>query len=192
MAKKILIINGHPNEESFNFALSEAYKKGALENGAKVDVINIKDLKFNLNLEFGYKKNMELESDLITSIEKIKWANHLVFVFPLWWGSFPAIMKGFIDRVFLPKITFDYKDDVIEKLLKYKSARIITTMDQPGWYYKSINGEPSTKQLKNITLKFCGVGPVKTTYFGIVITSTKEKREKWLKKTENLGRQDAK
>lgn len=192
MSKKILIINGHPNSESFNFALSNAYQKGALESGAKVDFINIKDLNFNPSLEFGYKKTMDLEPDLEKSVKKIKWANHLVFIHPVWWGSFPAIMKGFIDRVFLPKIAFDYKDDVIEKLLKYKSARIIATMDQPGWYYKSINSEPSTKQLKNITLKFCGVSPVKTTYFGIIITSTKEKREKWLKKAEILGKQDAK
>lgn len=192
MSKRVLIINGHPDEKSFNFALSEEYAKGALDGGAKVEVINVKDLDFNPNLEFGYRKSMDLEPDIEKSIEKIKWANHLVFIHPVWWGSFPAILKGFIDRVFLPKVAFDYKDGVIEKLLKYKSARIIATMDQPGWYYKSINSEPSTKQLKNTTLKFCGVSPVKVSYFGIIITSTKEKREKWLKSAFNLGKKDAK
>lgn len=191
MSKKILIINGHPDPQSFNFALSTAYEKGAKEKGAKVDILNIRELKFNPNLEFGYRKSMELESDLKMAQEKIKWANHLVFIHPVWWGSVPAIMKGFIDRIFLSNFAFKYENDVRIPLLKYKSARIISTMDQEGWFYKFIFSEPTTKQLKHITLKFCGVNPVKTSYFGIIIDSTEKKREKWLKEAENLGKKDA-
>nr|WP_287423106.1 NAD(P)H-dependent oxidoreductase [Candidatus Brachybacter algidus] len=100
MGKKILIINGHPNKESLNFGFAEAYKKGALESGAEVKEITIAQLKFNPNLEFGYQKRTELEPDLLESWEKIKWADHLVWVHPVWWGGLPAIMKGFIDRLF--------------------------------------------------------------------------------------------
>jgi len=63
--KKILIINGHPNSESFNFGLYESYKKGALTAGAEIKEIAIKDLKFNPNLQFGYQKKTELEPDLL-------------------------------------------------------------------------------------------------------------------------------
>ncbi|MFV0482115.1 MAG: NAD(P)H-dependent oxidoreductase [Campylobacteraceae bacterium] len=191
MAKKILIINAHPDEKSFNFGLCEAYENGAKSSGAQIEVLNLRDLKFNPSLEFGYRKSMDLEPDLVTAQEKIKWANHLVFIHPLWWGSYPAILKGFIDRIFLPRFAYNYKDGVREKLLKYKSARIITTMDQPSWWYKYISGEPSTKQLKNITLKFCGVNPVYTNYIGIVVDSKEEKRKKWLEEVRKLGEKDA-
>lgn len=69
--KKILIINGHPNSDSFNFGLFEAYKKGALNTGAQVKEIVIKDLKFNPNLQFGYQHRTELEPDLIDAWKKL-------------------------------------------------------------------------------------------------------------------------
>lgn len=68
--KNILIINGHPDKESFNFALAESYKKGAIASGADVKEINIRELNFNPNLQFGYRKRTELEPDLIDAQEK--------------------------------------------------------------------------------------------------------------------------
>jgi putative NADPH-quinone reductase len=105
---KVLIINGHPDRESFCAGLSKAYKQGAEASKAEVNLINIRDLKFNPNLQFGYRKRTELEPDLISSIEKMKEADHIVWVFPMWWYGYPALMKGFIDRTFLPGITFEY------------------------------------------------------------------------------------
>ena len=84
MIKKILIINGHPDKESFNFALAAAYKKGAERSGAEVKEINIRELEFNPNLEFGYRKRVELEPDLIDTQAKLQWADHLVWVYPVW------------------------------------------------------------------------------------------------------------
>ena len=189
MGKKILIINGHPNKEAFNFGLAEAYKKGAESTGAEVKEIVIADLQFNPNLQFGYQKRTPQEPDLLDSWEKIKWADHLVWVHPVWWGGLPAMMKGFIDRVFLPGFVFQTKENsvFIEKLLKGKTARIITTLDQPSWYYRFVFGRPSVNQLKRATLQFCGVKPVKVTYVGIVKTSTQPRREQWLRKITLLG-----
>ena len=79
---KILIINCHPNKDSFNFGLAEAYKKGALQAGHLVEEIVIVDLQFNPNLQFGYQKRMDLEPDLLEAWQKIKWAEHLVDSFP--------------------------------------------------------------------------------------------------------------
>ena len=62
--RKILIINGHPDKESFNYGLSDAYKKGAISSGAEIKEINIRELNFNPNLQFGYRKRTELEPDL--------------------------------------------------------------------------------------------------------------------------------
>lgn len=187
--KKILIINGHPNKESFNFGLVAAYKKGALQAGAQVKEIVIAELYFNPNLQFGYQKRTELEPDLIEAWEKIKWADHMVWVHPVWWGGLPAITKGFIDRVFLPGFAFQYRENSMywDKLLKGKTAHIITTLDQPGWYYRLVYGRPSVNQLKKSTLEFCGVKPVKVTYIGIIKNSKEAARKKWLEKVEKLG-----
>lgn len=189
--KHILIINGHPNKNSFNHALSEAYIQGANKTNATVHRINISDLDFNPNLKFGYQKKLELEPDLVNAIEKIKKADHIVWVFPIWWYSYPAIMKGFIDRTFLPGITFKpiAGKPLPKKLLKGKSARLIITADSPRWYNFLIMKSPVIQQFKKGTLQFCGINPVKVSYFATIKNSSSELREKWLKKTTLLGSQ---
>ena len=188
--KKIALINGHPNHESFNFALAEAYKKGVENSGAEIKEIIIRDLDFNPNLQFGYQKRMDLEPDLLKAWEIIQWADHLVWVHPVWWGGLPAITKGFIDRLFLPGLAFKYRENSVwwDKFLKGKTAHIITTIDQPGWYYRMFYGRPSINQLKKSTLEFCGVKPVKVTYIGIIKNSKEEQRQKWIEKVYSLGR----
>lgn len=189
--KNILIINGHPNPSSFNFAIAASYKKGALLSTANVEMITVADLKFDPNLGYGYQKRIDLEPDLVLAWEKIKKADHLVWIHPVWWGGLPAITKGFIDRLFLPGMTFQYRENSIwwDKLLKGKTARIITTLDQPSWYYRLFYSRPSVNQLKKATLEFCGVKPVKVTYVGIIKTADNNQREKWLQKIFNLGLQ---
>lgn len=187
--KKIALINGHPNHESFNFALAEAYKKGAENSGAEIKEIIIRDLDFNPNLQFGYQKRMDLEPDLIKAWEIIQWADHLVWVHPVWWGGLPAVTKGFIDRLFLPGLAFKYRENSVwwDKLLTGKTAHIITTLDQPSWYYRIFYGRPSINQLKKSTLEFCGIKPVKVTYIGIIKNAKEEQRKKWIEKVYSLG-----
>ncbi len=192
MKKNIVIINGHPNKDSLNFGFAEAYKRGVLNSNSEVKEIVISELKFNPNLESGFQKRTELEPDLLEAWEKIKWADHLVWIHPVWWGGLPAIMKGFIDRLFLPGLAFKYRDNSMfwDKLLKGKTAHIITTLDQPSWFYRVVNGRPSVNQLKKTTLQFCGVKPVKVSYFGIVKNADETIRKKWITKVEILGEQN--
>lgn len=188
--KKIAIINGHPHKDSFNFGVAAAYKDGAEKSGAEIKEIIIRDLNFNPNLQFGYQKRMELEPDLIKAWEIIQWADHLVWIHPVWWGGLPAITKGFIDRLFLPGMAYKYRENSVwwDKLLKGKTGHMITTLDQPGWYYRLFFGRPSVNQLKRSTLEYCGVKPVKVTYVGIIRNSKDEQRFQWLKKVKELGR----
>lgn len=188
--KNILIINGHPDKMSLNAAFAEAYIKGARESGASIQYINIGELNFNPNLAMGYRKRTELEPDLIEVWEKILKADHMVWIHPLWWGSFPALMKGFIDRLFLPGFAFDYNENSIwwDRKLKGKSATILTTMDQPVWYYRLYNKQPGIVQLKKAILQYCGVNPVRVVAFGNVKRSRENEREKWLQKVYKLGK----
>lgn len=187
--KKILVINGHPDPESFGKSMFDAYVNAATDAGAEVKTIVINDLSFNPNLQFGYRKRTELEPDLLDSWDKILWADHLVWIYPIWWASMPAILKGFIDRVFLPGFAFKKRENSLlwDKLLKGKSARIITTLDQPVWYYFLVFRSPSYFAMKNCTLKFCGINPVRTTTIGPIRLSTVKFRDKWIERIRNLG-----
>lgn len=187
--KKILIINGHPDDESYNYGLSNAYKVGAEKSGAEVKEIKIRELNFNPNLQYGYRKRTELEPDLLEAREKLQWADHIVWVYPVWWGSVPAIMKGFLDRVLLPGFAFKKRDGSLwwDKYFTGKTSRLICTLDQPTWYYKWYYGSPTHKAMKKLTMQFIGVKSVKITSIGPIRLSTDEFRSKWLKKVEELG-----
>lgn len=188
--KKILIINGHPDAESYCFGLAAAYKKGALSSGAEVKEITIRDLDFNPNLQYGYRKRTALEPDLLEAWDKIKWAEHLVWVYPVWWGSLPAMLKGFIDRLFLPGFAFKKHEGSMvkwDKLLAGRTARVISTLDQPNWFYILFNGSPSHKAMRRLTMNFVGVKSVKFTTVAPIRLSTMDFRKKWLRRVEQLG-----
>jgi len=187
--KNVLIINGHPDKESFNHALSNAYLEGTVSTNAEVVTLNIADLEFSPNLQYGYRQRTNLEPDLLMAIEMIKKANHIVWIFPMWWYGSPALLKGFIDRTFLPGITYEPvpgKPFPI-KLMKGKSARIIITSDTPKWYNRFVMRSPTINQFKRGTLLFCGFSPVKVTYIAPIKDSHLEFRKKWLKKVSLLG-----
>lgn len=189
MAKKILILQGHPDKQSYNHALHAAYKQGALKAGAQVEEIFVGDLDFKLSLQHGYRKRVELEPCLLDAQKKIKWAEHIVVIYPVWWGSVPAVLKGFFDRVLLPGFAFQKRENSPwwDKLLSGKTGHVISTMDQPPWYYFLVYGSPSIRMIKKTTLEFCGIKPVKVTSIGPVRLSKEKFRTKWLTKVEALG-----
>jgi NAD(P)H dehydrogenase (quinone) len=191
--QRILMLNGHPDAESFVFALHAAYAEGARSSGAEVRELVLRELDFDPNLACGYRKRTELEPDLLRAIEWIRWAEHIVVLHPVWWGSYPALMKGFFDRVFLPGFFFKKhpgRATTWDRLLTGRSAHIIYTLDTP-WLYWWLSGRPSYNALKWITLGYCGVKPIRGTALGIVRLSTPEGRAKWLERVARLGAQRA-
>ena len=187
--KKIALIVGHPDTESFNFALANAYKTGAVKSGAEIREIIINELDFDPNLKYGYRKRTELEPDLLKSQETLKWADHIVWVYPVWWGSVPAIMKGFLDRVLLPGFAFKKREGSVwwDKYFTGKTSRLICTMDQPTWFYRLVNRAPSHHAMKKLTMNFIGVKSVKITAIGPLRLSKDEFRNRWIEKIHRLG-----
>ena len=185
----ILVINGHPDSCSFCHALAESYKLGAERVGHNCRVMHLSQMDFNPVLKYGYNIKMEPEPDLSVIQAGITEANHLVFVFPTWWGTYPALLKGFIDRVFVPGFAFKYqkKSPFPIPLLKGKTARLLTTMDTPAWYYSLFYRSPGINSLKNCVLKFCGIKHVRTTIFTSVRKSDETKRQYWLQETAEMG-----
>ncbi|PWD98521.1 NAD(P)H-dependent oxidoreductase [Marinilabilia rubra] len=187
--KKILVINGHPDSESLCTELARSYKRGADKKGGDCKLVHLNELDFDPILHYGYRKRTELEPDLLKIQEKILIADHLVFVYPNWWGTYPALLKGFFDRVFLPKFAFKYRENSLfwDKLLTGKSARLIVTMDTPKWYYSLVYKSPGHNSIRKGILGFCGIKPVNVTSFGPVKLSDDKKRENWIRKVERLG-----
>lgn len=188
--KKILIILGHPVKDTFSGQLFENYKQGALSSGAEVKELVLRDLKFELNFSSGYRGSQELEPDLVKAQELITWAEHLVLIYPNWWSTFPALLKGFIDRTFLPGFAFKYRKGSLlwDKLLTGRSARLIITMDTPPWYYWLVYRRPGHNAMKRGILEFCGIRPVKITTIGSLKISSEQKRQQWLHKVKAMGR----
>ena len=100
-----------------------------------------------------------------------------------------VVLKGFIDKVFLPGFGFQYRNGSVwwDKLLKGRSARLIVTMDTPPWYFRWIYGRPGHNAMKKAILEFCGVKPVKICSIGPVKSSTTKKRAGWLNNVQKLG-----
>jgi len=188
--KNILIINAHPDKESLCFALAESYKKGADSIGGQCQLVHLIDLKFNPILAHGYRLVSELEPDLLKIQQDIVQADHIVFVYPNWWATFPALLKGFFDRVFIPNFAFKYREKgpYWDKLLKGKTARLIVTMDTPKWYYCLMNRNAGHNAIRIGILEFCGIKPVRISVFSPVKSSDGLKRKKWLDEVEVLGR----
>ncbi len=186
--KKILLINGHPRKESFNTAISETYKKAAEKSGATVDVIFVNDLKFDaFQTQF---KDYNAPEDILNARKLIREAEHIVWIYPIWWYSMPALLKAFIEQTFMSGFAFEYLKS--EKILKWnkfltgKTTSIISTMDAPPFYYNFFIKNPGGKFLKS-SMDFCGIKFKNKLYFGSVKLSTEEERKKWLLKTEKFG-----
>lgn len=189
MSKKILVILGHPQKESLCGALAEEYTVGAIVAGGEVRTLALGDLAFDPILWNGYKEIQPLAPDLVKAQELITWADHLVFVYPNWWGTMPALMKGFFDRTLLPNFAFKYRQDspIWDKLLANRTAQLLVTMDTPSWFYRWVFKMPGHEQMKRTILGFCGIKVVKITEFAIVKKSSLVQRQKWLAIAKKLG-----
>jgi NAD(P)H dehydrogenase (quinone) len=191
MKRNILLILGHPSENSFCNALLSAYKKGAESLGAECKTIYVSKLKFDVNLADGYKTGdaPELEEDLQTSQQLFQWADHVVMAYPNWWGFMPAVTKGFIDRLFLPGFAFKHRSGKIfpDKLLKGKSMRLLVTMDTPTWWFYLIYRASQYQILKDIVFGYVGFDPIKFSTFGFIRKSTDKQRAGWLQNVQQLG-----
>ena len=192
MGKRILLIQGHPDTQRthLGYALAHAYAEGALAAGHEIQRIEVAQLDFPLlrtKLEFDHGTPPGV---IQAAQESLKWAEHLVLFYPLWLGTMPALLKGFLEQVFRPgfAMTIPEEGKSGRKLLKGKSARIVVTMGMPAFFHRWFYRAHSLKSLERNILSFCGIGPIKASLFGMVEAVKPAKREKWLAKMRALGR----
>ncbi len=169
MSRRFLLIDGHPDADRLSAHLLDGYRQ-ALPKDTPLERIAIRDLDFDADLSRGYDAIPPLEPDLERALALIEGCDHLVLAFPLWWGAEPARMKGFWDRVLLPRRAFRYhqKDPWWDRLLSGRSADLIVTMDTPPPYLRLAYFDPIGWRYRRQVLGFVGFRPIRLHYFGPV------------------------
>lgn len=186
----VLVILGHPRTDSLCGALADAFGKGAIEAGAAVRRLDLATLDFDPDVHTPSPNQQAFEADLLTARDLIRWAEHLVFVYPTWWGTMPALLKGFLDRVLTPDFAFRTCEGGTgyQGLLGGRSAQLITTMDTPPLIHRLVYRQPGRNAMARATLGFCGVRPVRSLVCGPVKDASQEQRQQWLEQAQRQGR----
>ncbi len=188
MKRKVLVVLGHPDAKSFNAAVFKSYVENLSRDRNQVKTLELGKMKFDPVLRFGYRKHMPDDSEIDHSQALVKWANHIVFVYPIWWSSMPSLLKGWIDRVLTPGFAYNMK-----KFYRYdghlagRTSELIVTSDGPAFYYRFFARTP-VRLMKNHILKLCGIKVNRVRIFGRIRTSNDERREKYLNKIAKEAR----
>ncbi len=179
---------GHPRGASLAGALAAAYIAGARRAGARVELLELAGLEFDPNVRTRVFADQSVEPDLERAAALIAWADHLVFVYPTWWGTMPALLKGFLDRVLAPRFAFEETGSKgYLPLLGGRTAELLTTTDTPNWVWRWIYGAPGDKAMARAILGFCGIEVAQIVRFGPVRGSGAEQRHAWLRIAEAAG-----
>ncbi len=185
---RCLLILAHPRRDSLCGALFDAYARGAAQAGAECRELILSELSFDPDVHTTSPEQQPLEPDLLRAQRDIAWTEHLVFVYPTWWGTFPALLKGFLDRVLTPGFAFRHvTHDKWDKLLAGRTADLMTTMDTPPLVYRLIYRAPGRQALARATLGYCGVHIARIQAFGPVIASSAAQRGLWLERAQASG-----
>ena len=178
---KIVIVVEHARKVTYCERLGQAYRDGAISNGHDATLFVLSKMFFDPILHEGFSKEQPLEPDLADAQAAIGAADHLVVIFPLWFGTLPAILKGFIERIMQPGFAMKSDSSVrgYTPLLTGKSARVIITMGMPAWLYQTFFLSHGIRALQRNIFKFTGFSPVRTTMFGMVHSATNDTISRW-------------
>ncbi|VEU80561.1 NAD(P)H-dependent oxidoreductase [Haploplasma axanthum] len=157
---KTLVVYAHPWDGSFNHFVLDKVSELLENQGKTVDVIDLNKDGFDPVMHPADLKVFargEYHDELAKSyVEKLKAADELVFVFPIWWYGEPAILKGFYDKVLLKGQVYHEVDHQMKGLLNTKKATIITTANIDKTIFSYL-GDPIKNVLAGGILKTIGV-----------------------------------
>lgn len=190
---KVVIVFNHPYEGSFCNAILQAVTNGLNKGSHQIDLIHLDKDKFNPVMTAGdlkgFRDKKPIDPKVIEYSDKIKNADHLVFIFPIWWELMPAMTKGFVDKVIFPGVAYDYtnKENTRMKPLwdNLKGVTMITTMNTPNWLYWLLFGNAIKKAMILGTFWKIGFKNRKWISFNQVKMVTQEKRQQWLSQIEH-------
>lgn len=190
---RVAIVFNHPYDGSYCNAILTAVTKGLQKTQHEIDLIHLDKDNFNPVMTSAdlkaFRDKKPVDPKVIEYKERLEKADHLIFIFPIWWELMPAMTKGFIDKVIFPGVAYDYtnKENTRMKPLfeKLKSVTVITTMNTPKWLYFVLFGNAIKKALILGTFFKMGYKNRKWISFNQVKAVTQEKRTKWLTDIES-------
>jgi len=188
---RIAVIQGHPDPAGGHFchALADAYAAGAVSAGHELRRIVVAEFDFPLLRSQAEYRTGPLPAGLEQAQADLLWADHYLIVYPLWTGTMPALLKGFIEQIIRPELYEGRSEsgEVWPRPLRGKSARVIVTMGMPALVYRWYFGAHGLRNLERNILGFVGIKPVRATLIGLIDNIDAEKRDRWLQKVETLG-----
>jgi NAD(P)H dehydrogenase (quinone) len=187
---KHLIVYSHPNPASFNHKIKEKYIETLMSKGHEIIVRDLYAMNFNPVLssqDFVGLRAKNLPEDIKREQEYIKWADVITFIYPIWWTGMPALIKGYVDRIFLNGFAYAVNQNGTIKLLTDKKAVVLSTHGQPksvyeGEYYNALE----TTFDKGI-MNFCGIEVINHTYFPSVRTANEETIKEYLNTVKEIA-----
>ncbi len=189
MSKRVVITQGHPDPAGHHLlhAMADAYAEGATAAGHQVRRIEVSRLEFSLLRTQSEFETGALPPTLVQARDDMRWAEHWVFLFPLWHGTMPAQFKGFLEHIFRPGFALEYQQNGFpKKLLTGRSARIVVTMGMPAFLYRWYFGAFGVRGFERSMLSFAGIKPIRESLFGLANADSK-KRAGWLQTLRKHG-----
>ncbi|HEV8666703.1 MAG TPA: NAD(P)H-dependent oxidoreductase [Candidatus Paceibacterota bacterium] len=192
--KKIVILIGHPDSgATLSREIADIYKDAAKANGHKVKVFKLGDMDFDPILHKGYKKIQKLEPDLIKLQEAINWCDHFVVIYPNWWSTMPALLKGLFDRMWLPGFAFNYYKggllghfNLWKRRMYGKTARVFVLSATQPFFIWMLFGD-YTNEIKMGILWFSGF-KTSVSRFGPSEKAPEWLKNSWFRKVQKLGK----
>jgi putative NADPH-quinone reductase len=184
---KILLILAHPKEGSFNHAITKTAIKTLKSNGYEVIFHDLYSENFDPilpNIEIS--KNGGVDHNIEKHCQELSSVDGIVIVHPNWWGMPPAILKGWIDRVIRAGVAYQFVEGDLGEgvpigLLKAENVLIFNTSNTREEREIEVFGDPLDTLWKNCIFGLCGIKNIHRKNYGVIVTSTSEQREKWLK-----------
>jgi NAD(P)H dehydrogenase (quinone) len=187
---KYLILYAHPNSKSFNHAILETVQDELQKAGEKVSVRDLYAQDFNPVLSANDLADMmqgKLQPEVKAEQEFVRSADLLVVIYPLWWAGMPAILKGYIDRVFTEGFAYRIVGPDLEGLLKGKKVLLITTTGAPQEMYEASGMFKSMAQTTGEGIfQFTGMELIEHKYLCAIPYLTDENRKKMLEEVRGL------
>lgn len=189
-SRKIFILVGHSNLEGFTAELADTYESTAQAAGHDIKRLNLGDLRFDPILHKGYSEIQPLEPDLRKVQENIHWADHMVILYPNWWTSMPALLKGMFDRIWLPGFAFHFDKEThgVVELLKGKTARVIVVDGAHSPFMERLKYGDYTNEISRGILGFSGM-KVHVTTMGPCEHPDPAQHDAWVTQVRELGKE---
>jgi putative NADPH-quinone reductase len=183
--KKMLIIQGHPDSGSYCQALFEEFRDGVNKDRWEIETLELGKLDFDPVLRFGYRQRMEPDPVIERSQELLKWADHVVLVFPVWWAQVPSLLKGWMERVLTPGFAYNFngKTYKLERHLAGRTATLIMTSQAPTWL-PTVGGTRALARLVKNALGECGIKVTRSLRQGFLTSAwdSDERRQRFVAK----------